>query len=279
MPAQSSSQVDYVLIGGGIMSATLAILLTELDPAATIHVYERMPDPAQESSNAWRNAGTGHAALCELNYTPQREDGSVDIAKAVAVNEQFQVSRELWGHLSGRGVIGAESSFLNPVPHLTFVHGEDGVDLLRARHAALSEHPSFADMEFTDDPEVIGRWAPLLTHDRKPGTPVAATRSASGTDVNFGELTTQLLAAAQERGVQVHYGMEVRSLRRRRGTWRLTIRDRSWQTIGEPRTVETGFVFVGAGGGSLRLLQILQDQGGPRLRRVPDRGAVPADLR
>lgn len=268
MPAQPSSPVDYVLIGGGIMSATLAILLTELDPTATIHLYERMPDPAQESSNAWRNAGTGHAALCELNYTPRGDDGSIDISKAVAVNQQFHVSRELWSHLSRNGTIGEESNFLSAVPHLTFVHGDDGVDLLRARYEALTQHPNFSDMQFTDDLDVIKTWAPLLVEGRGT-TPVAATRSASGTDVDFGRLTQDLLTAAQERGVQVFYGMEVRAIRRKQRSWRLRIRDRSWQTIGEPRTVRASFVFVGAGGGALRLLQ------SARIKEVRGYGGFP----
>lgn len=256
MPAQpTDSQADYVLVGGGIMSATLAILLTELDPDAKIHVFERLPDPADESSNAWRNAGTGHAALCELNYTPQREDGSVDIAKAVAVNKQFRASRELWAHLADKGVLPEESAYLTQVPHMTFVRGEDGVDLLRARFQALRGHENFADLEYSEDLDTIATWAPLLAQGRKPGSPVAATRSASGTDVDFGALTRALFAAAIERGVQVHTGMEVRAIRRRRDRWRLTIRDRSWQTIGEPRTMWANFVFVGAGGGALRLLQ------------------------
>lgn len=247
--------VDYVLIGGGIMSATLAVLLGELDPGASIHVFERLPEPADESSNPWRNAGTGHAALCELNYTPQRPDGSIDITKAVAVNEQFHASRELWAHLAGTGAIDGEDSFLSPVPHMTFVSGQDGVDYLRARYEALSTHPNFADMEYSEDLGQIAEWAPLLAAGRPADGPVAATRVRSGTDVDFGRLTTELFDAARARGATVHLGQEVRSIRRFGPGWRLTVRDRSWQTIGEPRTVDARFVFVGAGGGALRLLQ------------------------
>lgn len=253
-PARTD-RVDYALVGGGIMSATLAILLSHLDPTASIHVYERLPDVADESSNPWRNAGTGHAALCELNYTPQLPDGSVSIDKAIAVNRQFHVSRELWSHLASQGDLVNLDSCVSAVPHMTFVEGAEGVTYLRKRFDALREHPNFADLEFTDDHDVISEWAPLVAEGRSPKQAVAATRSLSGTDVDFGALTRQLLDAAQERGVVVRSGMEVRKIRRRRDGWRLTIRDRSWQTIGEPATVQAGFVFVGAGGGALRLLQ------------------------
>lgn len=256
MPApRTAAPVDYVLIGGGIMSATLAMLLSELDPNASIQVYERLPETADESSDAWRNAGTGHAALCELNYTPRRPDGSIDISKAVTVNQQFHASRELWEHLARAGALPGQESFLNEVPHMTFVHGQDGVDFLAARYQALKQHPNFADMEYSEDLAQIAEWAPLLGKGRRAEGPVAATRVASGTDVDFGRLTREMFDAARRRGVEVFTGMEVRSVRRSSRGWRLTVRDRSWQSIGEPRTVHARFVFVGAGGGALQLLQ------------------------
>ncbi|WP_108720005.1 malate dehydrogenase (quinone) [Miniimonas sp. S16] len=252
---RNDATVDYALIGGGIMSATLALLLTELDPGATVHVYERLPEAAQESSNPWRNAGTGHAALCELNYTPERPDGSIDIAKAVAVNEQFRASRELWSYLEAKGALGEESAFLHDVPHLTLVTGADGVDFLRRRYEAMRAHPNFAAMEYSESLEEIRSWAPLLGAGRPADEPIAATRVVEGTDVDFGALTRDMFAAAKRRGVVVHLGAEVRGVRRDGDGWRLRIRDRSWQTIGEPATARARFVFVGAGGGALRLLQ------------------------
>lgn len=254
--SRNDAPVDIALIGGGVMSATLAILLTELEPTARIHLFERLPDPAQESSNAWRNAGTGHAALCELNYTPQRPDGSIEINKAVAVNEQFQVSRELWNHLESVGALPESSAYLSPVPHMTFVSGPDGVGYLRRRHEALSAHPNFSSMAYTEDPEVIREWAPLLVEGRNTSEPIAATRVEDGTDVDFGSLTRHLLAAAQARGVVLHTSSQVSSLRRHpRGGWRIRLRDGSWSPFGEKRDVHAKFVFVGAGGGALRLLQ------------------------
>lgn len=236
------------------MSATLAVLLTELDPNATIHIYERLPDVADESSNPWRNAGTGHAALCELNYTPEGADGSIEIAKAVAINEQFGVSRELWDHLAAAGLLDT-ANFLSPVPHMTFVRGAANVDYLRRRHEALTAHPRFAGMEFTQDPAQIAEWTPLLMAGRADGEPVAATRAEAGTDVDFGALTRALLAVAQRRGVVIRTGAEVRSAHRTPRGWRLTVRDRSWSAVGRPRLTYARFVFVGAGGGALTLLQ------------------------
>ncbi|GMA30345.1 malate dehydrogenase (quinone) [Litorihabitans aurantiacus] len=255
MPSRSDATVDYALIGGGIMSATLAILLTELDPDASVHVYERLLEPAQESSDPWRNAGTGHAALCELNYTPERPDGSIDITKAIAINEQFKASRELWDFLAGAGLLPADTPFVSPVPHMNLVIGAENVDYLRRRHAALTAHPNFADMEYTTDPAVIAEWAPLLMEGRDGADPVAATRSPEGTDVDFGSLTRAMFEAAKQRGVVVHTSVEVSAVRRSSRGWDLKVRDSRWNPLGERSRARARFVFVGAGGGALRLLQ------------------------
>lgn len=252
---RSAADVDILLVGGGVMSATLASLLTTLEPGWTIEVHERLDAPALESSNPWNNAGTGHAALCELNYTPQRPDGTVDITKAVAINEQFEISRELWDHLATHGRLPGAGQFCTPTPHMTFVRGAADVAYLQARHAALAAHPLFADLELTTDPATIAEWAPLLMAGRDDDEPVAATRATTGTDVDFGALTRAMLADATTRGVAVHTSSEVTRLRRTRdGRWRVTVRDRRWNGTGR-RTVTARFVFVGAGGGALHLLQ------------------------
>jgi malate dehydrogenase (quinone) len=251
----ATDQVDVVLIGGGIMSATLGTLLQQLEPSWTIRLYERLDDVALESSNPWNNAGTGHAALCELNYTPERRDGSIDISKAVKINEQFEVSRELWHHLHARGAL-KDTSFLQRTPHMTFVRGEKNVDFLRRRHETLSAHPLFRDMEFSTDRAEIARWAPLLVDGRDPAEPVAATRNVAGTDVDFGALTHQLVAAMVANGAEVRLQHEVKSLRRTKdGRWRLKVKDRSWNAERPTHHVTARFVFVGAGGGALPLLQ------------------------
>src|ERR1700744_6466333 len=99
----NGSRPGIVLVGAGIMSATLAVLLKELDPGLDITIFEVLDSPAQESSNAWNNAGTGHAALCELNYTPEKSDGGIDIAKALEVNTEFDLSRQFWSYLVKKG--------------------------------------------------------------------------------------------------------------------------------------------------------------------------------
>ncbi len=248
--------IDVALIGGGIMSATLGALLKLLEPSWTIKVFERLDAVAQESSNPWNNAGTGHAALCELNYTPEKADGTVEISKAVAINEQFEVSREFWHHLLTSGHLPEPASFISHTPHMTFVRGAANVDYLKRRFTALSAHPLFSEMEFTDDPAVIAQWAPLLVLDRDSDEAVAATRATSGTDVDFGALTSQLFAYLTANGVELNLQHEVNKLKKRKdGTWDVTVKDVSWNAKAAPRTVNARFVFVGAGGGALPLLQ------------------------
>jgi len=254
--AKANNTVDVVLIGGGIMSATLGSLISLLEPTWNIEIFERLDDVALESSNPWNNAGTGHAAHCELNYTRELPDGSIDISKAVTINEQFQVSREFWNHLVTAGLIGDQSTFLSSTPHMTFVRGEENVDFLRRRHATLVAHPLFSDLEFSDDPTVIAQWAPLLMEDRHGDEPVAATRAASGTDVDFGSLTRSLFDHLIAQGHRLNLQHEVRDLRKRRdGSWDVKVRDLSWNASPARRTVNARFVFVGAGGGALPLLQ------------------------
>ncbi|WP_136069257.1 malate dehydrogenase (quinone) [Modicisalibacter radicis] len=247
--------VDVVLVGGGVMSATLATLLNELEPTARIELVERLDSIAGESSFAWNNAGTGHAGLCELNYTPANADGSLDIGKAVHINTLFEESKQLWSSLVAHGNLGDPADFLSPVPHLSFVRGEKNVRFLRARHEAMSNHHCFESMEYSQDPATIAGWAPLLMAGREPGEPVAATQVEDGTDVNFGALTNRLLTRLTEQGsdrVGIRTGQTIRDLERNAdGTWSLKIET----SDGGRRIVRSRFVFLGAGGASLRLLQ------------------------
>ncbi|WP_136706581.1 malate:quinone oxidoreductase [Agromyces sp. H66] len=249
----SEESVDVVLIGGGIMSATLGSLISQLEPDWSIRVYERLGEVAQESSNAWNNAGTGHAALCELNYMPEASDGTVDAAKAVSINEQFQVSRQYWAHLVSTGALPEPHNFINSTPHMTFVKGEANIEYLRKRVAALKDQPLFADLEYTEDLERIAEWTPMLAKKRNPKQKVAATRIESGTDVDFGALTRYLFEDMSRRGASIRTNHQVTWLKRRRdGRWKLRVR----QLVGQyPSTVNARFVFVGAGGGALALLQ------------------------
>ncbi len=248
-----SEPVDVVLIGGGIMSATLGTLLKQLQPDWKIVVCERLSEVAQESSNAWNNAGTGHAALCELNYMPEAPDGSVDPAKAVGINEQFQQSRQLWASLVERGVLDEPSTFINAAPHMTFVRGEKDVAYLKKRYEALKSQPLFAGIEYSEDSRVIHQWAPLLMKNRRKGEPFAATRVPAGTDVDFGALTRQLFDHLKEQGVDVVTNREVRNLTKLKdGTWKVSYRHSLGKTPGD---LNARFVFVGAGGWAIKLLQ------------------------
>jgi malate dehydrogenase (quinone) len=248
-----TENVDVLLIGGGIMSATLGTLLKDLQPDLKIAVMERLSDVAQESSNAWNNAGTGHAALCELNYTPEAKDGSIDPAKAVTINEQFQQSRQLWASLVAEGVLDEPSTFINATPHMTFVRGEKDVAFLRKRYEVLRQQPLFAGIEYSEDSRVINQWAPLLMQKRRKGEPFAATRVPAGTDVDFGSLTRQLFANLREKGVEVVTNHDVKKLKKQKdGSWEVSYRH---VIGGTPGSINAKFVFVGAGGWALKLLQ------------------------
>ncbi len=249
----SETPIDVVLIGGGIMSATLGTLIKLVQPDWTIRVYERLGEVAQESSNAWNNAGTGHAALAELNYMPEQADGSVDASKAININEQFQVSRQLWAHLVQTGVLPEPEKFINPTPHMTFVRGKANVAYLRKRFEALKDQPLFAGMEYSEDHAVIAEWAPLLIKKRNPREKIAATRIASGTDVDFGALSRFYFDFLKKEGVQVNVDHQITGLKQQKdGIWRLKV----LRLVGQNRsTVRARFVFVGAGGGALALLQ------------------------
>jgi len=252
--AAENKIVDVVLIGGGIMSATLGTYLQELEPDWSINMYERLDSVADESSNGWNNAGTGHSALAEMNYTPQKADGSVDISKAVEINEAFQVSRQFWSYQVEKKVLGEPRSFITSVPHMSFVWGEKNVEFLRKRHAALQNSTLFRGMEFSEDRTQIEKWIPLVLEGRKPGEKVAATRIDSGTDVNFGAITHQLVESLRKKpNFSLNLGHEVKNIKRNADqTWTVTFAKTKG---GRETSVTTRFIFIGAGGASLTLLQ------------------------
>ncbi|ROU06143.1 malate dehydrogenase (quinone) [Lysobacter enzymogenes] len=254
-PAANDKPVDVVLVGAGIMSVTLATYLQELQPDWTLQMYERRDGVAEESSDGWNNAGTGHSGFAELNYTPQRPDGSVETKRAVEIAEQFEVARQFWSHQVREGRLGAPGEFINPTPHMSFVWGEDNIDYLRKRRDALVENPLFYGMQFSDDPAQIKAWAPLLMEGRDPRQRVAATYMPLGTDVNFGVITRQLAQGLQRGGnFALRLGHEVTALRRNADkTWNVTVKDLK---SGKETTVKTRFVFIGAGGAALKLLQL-----------------------
>ncbi len=253
MSTNKNTESDAVLIGAGIMSATLGLLLKELNPKATIEILERLDSAAQESSDAMNNAGTGHAAFCELNYTPEK-NGVVDTTKALNICEQFEESRQFWSYLVKKNIIQAPKSFVNTVPHMSFVWGEENVTFLRNRFQALKKQPLFAAMEYSEEAVTIKNWAPLIMEGRDSKDKVAATHMNLGTDVNFGELTRQMIKhQVNQNGVNVSFQTEVYDLKRTKDNkWNVFIKDLK---TGQKRTITTKFVFIGAGGASILLLE------------------------
>ncbi|MFE3894755.1 MULTISPECIES: malate:quinone oxidoreductase [unclassified Priestia] len=246
-------KTDVILIGAGVMSATLGSLLKELAPEWEIKVFEKLADAGEESSNEWNNAGTGHAALCELNYTSEQADGSIDITKAVQINEQFQLSRQFWSYLVSSNLIHHPQEFIMPIPHMSFVQGEKNVSFLKKRFEALSNNPLFQGMEYSDHPEKLKEWMPLVMKGRTSPEAIAATKIDSGTDVNFGALTRMLFTHLKNKSVEINYNHSVENLTRNAdGLWEVKVHDIH---SGKQEYHTAKFVFIGGGGGSLSLLQ------------------------
>lgn len=253
--AAEEQETDVLLIGGGIMSATLGTYLQELEPQWSMTMVERLDGVAQESSNGWNNAGTGHSALMELNYTPKKADGSISIEKAVEINEAFQISRQFWAYQVNNGVMHEPRSFITTVPHMSFVWGDENVNFLRARYTALQQSTLFRGMRYSEDHAQIKEWAPLVMEGRDPKQKVAATRTEIGTDVNYGEITRQLIASLQKKpNFALQLSTEVRSFKRNAdNSWTVTVAD--LKNNEAEHDIKAKFVFIGAGGAALKLLQ------------------------
>lgn len=246
-------KTDVILIGAGVMSATLGALLKELAPELEIKVFEKLAKAGEESSNEWNNAGTGHAALCELNYTSEKADGSIDISKAIKINEHFQLSRQFWAYLVKNNLIQNPQDFIMPIPHMSMVQGEKNVSFLKKRFEALANNPLFQGMEYSDDPEKLKEWIPLIMEGRASNEPIAATKIDSGTDVNFGALTRMLFDYLKTKDVAINYNHAVEDIKRTSdGMWKLKVYNMATGNI-EDHIAK--FVFIGGGGGSLHLLQ------------------------
>lgn len=250
--SHESSTSDVVLIGAGIMSTTLGVLLKEMAPDMKITAFEQLGVAGGESSNEKNNSGTGHAALCELNYTTEQPDGSIDINAAVKINERFQLSRQFWSYLAKNNLIENPQNFITGLPHMSFVKGGENVAFLKKRVEALEDHPLFQEIEFSEDPDELKEWFPLIMDDRQANEPVAGTRIDDGTDVNYGELTRTMADYLESEGVNINYHYDVQDIKQTAdGMWELKIKDEN----GAIGTHKSKFVFIGAGGGSLPLLQ------------------------
>jgi malate dehydrogenase (quinone) len=267
----NKTDADVILIGAGIMSATLGVLLKELNPDLSIEIYERLDVAAAESSDAWNNAGTGHSAFCELNYTPQKANGTVDVKKAIAIAESFEVSKQFYTYLLDKGIISNASSFIRSIPHLSFVWGADNVKFLKTRHENLTKCNLFSDMKFSTDANEIEKWIPMVMEGRDKNEPVAATKMDLGTDVNFGSLTREMFAyLAKLDKVSLHFHHEIRDLNQQDdGTWEVKVKNLE---SGKRRKRIAKFVFIGAGGGSLLLLEKSQIKEGKGFGGFPVSG-------
>jgi malate dehydrogenase (quinone) len=253
-PAANDKPADVLLIGAGVMSATLGTMLTELQPDLKVEMYERLDSVAAESSDAMNNAGTGHSAFMELNYTPEAADGSIETKKAVEINEQFEVSKQFWAYQVKHGYLPDPRAFINNVPHMSLVWGDDNTAFLRKRYAALQQENLFKGMVYSEDHDQIAKWAPLVMNGRDPKQKVAATRMEIGTDVNYGTLTrTMVRNLTGNKHMALHLRHEVRDIQRGAdGIWNVTVKDLAGDKL---QTVRAKFVFIGAGGGSLPLLE------------------------
>jgi malate dehydrogenase (quinone) len=250
---KTNETVDVVLIGAGIMSATLGVLLKELEPGITVEIFERLDVAAAESSDAWNNAGTGHSAFCELKYTPQLPDGSVDTSKAVTIAESYEVSKQFWSYLVRAQLVDAPENFIRSIPHMSFVWGEENVNFLKERYNQLQKSSLFKGMVYSEDYAQLAEWMPLVMKDRDPAEKVAATRMTLGTDVNFGALTRMMFRDLETKdNITMNFNHDVKKLKQRDGLWEVKVKDLA---SGARRTIKAKFVFIGAGGGSLPLLE------------------------
>ncbi|MBO6849064.1 MAG: malate dehydrogenase (quinone) [Marinobacter sp.] len=247
-------QADVVLVGGGVMSATLGMMLRQLDPSLDIVMVERLDHVAHESTDGWNNAGTGHAGYCELNYTPESDNGDVTIDRALQINASFEVSLQFWSWLVEQGKLPEPSSFINRTPHQSFVWGEKDVAFLKRRFEKLSAHHLFREMEYTESPQDLAEWMPLVVKHRDPMQRVAATRIKHGSDVDFGSLTRSMVKYLESTpNFELMLSSPVHYLAKRdNGRWKVRVKD---QKTGVTTKLEAGFVFLGAGGGALPMLQ------------------------
>ena len=253
-----NQQTDVLLAGGGIMSATLGMLLHQLDPSLNIVMVEQLSDVALESSAALNNAGTGHAGNCELNYTPQAADGSINIQRALEINAAFEVSLQYWSHLVETGALPSPTQFINKTPHLSLVFGDKDITFLKQRFDFLSKHHLFESMQFSDDFAQLQAWMPLMMQHRSAKEHMAATRVEHGSDVDFGALAQHMVAYLKTTpNFTLLTNTQVKNLdkvknRAKDNTWHAHLQHVQNK---HKQTIQAKFVFIGAGGGALPLLQ------------------------
>lgn len=253
-PKTVEKDYDLICVGGGIMSGTLALLMKLLDPESKILIFERLPKVGRESSEAWNNSGTGHSAFCELNYTPEQENGSIDVSKAIDIFSQFERSKEFWAHLVKQDLIREPLRFIHSTPHHSWVRGQKNVDFLKKRYAAMQKNFMFKSMKYSEDAETLEKWFPLIMKDRDISEAMAATRMELGTEVNFGELTENYFDILEQHfNTPVLTEHEVLDVDPESDDeWSVEVKNLKTK---KKRYLDAKHVFIGAGGGALPLLQ------------------------
>jgi malate dehydrogenase (quinone) len=246
------TQKDITVIGAGIMGATLGVMMKKLMPEAKITIYEKLDKVASESSDSWNNAGTGHSAFCELNYTPEQEDGSIKIEKALEIASSFEISRQFWAYLKEQSIL--TESFIKTVPHMSFVWGEKNINFLKKRHEAMTSYALFEDMKYSENFDEVANWVPIMMKDRDRNEHMGVTRMQAGTDVNFDIITRGIMAYLRTcDGVEVLVNHQVKKLSKQSdGSWNIKVKDTK---TGKTKVSNSKFVYISSGGGSLSLLQ------------------------
>jgi malate dehydrogenase (quinone) len=135
---------------------------------------------------------------------------------------------------------------------MSYARGDQGRDYIRKRYETMVQNPLFADMEYSDSQAQHAEWLPLMFENRGPGQVNGVSRVERGTDVDFGSLTRQLLSHVEDRGVQIRTAHTVTDLERSADGWKVKVHD---DRAGQSFEVNAKFVFIGAGGGALHLLQ------------------------
>ncbi len=246
-------ETDVLLVGGGIMSATLGLLLQQLDPTLSVVMVEQLPEVALESSDALNNAGTGHAGYCELNYTPQADGGSICIKRALEINAAFEVSLQFWSHLVNTGALPPPAQFINKTPHLSFVWGDKNVAFLKQRVELLKQHHLFADIQYSEDFKQLQAWMPLMMAQRNENSRLAASYVAHGSDIDFGALTRLMVAHLNtQNNFSLLNNTQVKKLKQIKNIWHVNTFNKATK---HAKSINAKFVFLGAGGGALPLLQ------------------------
>ena len=251
---ESLNKTDCLIIGGGVMGLTLASLIKELDPSMKIDLYEKLNNVGLESSEALNNAGTGHAGYCELNYTPMSNDGKINIKKALEINSKYEVTLQYWSYLSGKYKSFDPKKFIHLAPHISLVFGDANIRFLKKRYSLLKKHHLFKSIKLSENREEISQWAKLTMIGRSSHQKVAATIVKEGTDIDFGAATKALLnTLKKQKNFEIHLNHEILTIKEiKSNLWEVSFKN---NISNEIKKTFAKFIFIGAGGHAIRMLQ------------------------